>query len=140
MLTIRRPDKITLYAVDGNPVLFESQDTPPIPHLRVIHRYPHALPMIGIDRGAIRFVLSGANLMAPGLTSTGGRLPDPEKNPEEKELEAGTVVAIMAEGKQNACEVGVLKVGTQDIKKKGKGVVMDMGHYLGDGLWNLHLD
>lgn len=29
-----------------------------------------------VDRGAIRFVLAGANIMCPGLTSPGGVLDD----------------------------------------------------------------
>jgi len=29
-----------------------------------------------VDRGAIKFVLSGANIMSPGLTSPGGVLDD----------------------------------------------------------------
>jgi len=73
--------------------------------------------------------------MAPGLTSPGGRLPDAEHA-----LEKGTIVAVMAEGKENACLVGALKVGTEEMKSKGKGVVMDDGHYLGDGLWKMPLD
>ncbi|KZZ86879.1 hypothetical protein AAP_06143 [Ascosphaera apis ARSEF 7405] len=136
---VKLPEKATLYTVDSQPVFFESMDNPIIPHLKVVHKYPNALPSIGIDRGAIRFVLSGAALMAPGLTSAGGRLPDPENIPEERELNAGEVVAITAEGKEEACMVGVLKVGTEDIKMKAKGVVMDQSHYLGDGLWNIKL-
>jgi hypothetical protein len=48
---------------------------PLLPHLKLVHRFPQAFPRIRIDRGAIRFVLSGATLMAPGITSDGGRLP-----------------------------------------------------------------
>jgi PUA domain protein len=95
------------------------------------------VPTVGIDRGAIRFVLSGAALMAPGLTSAGGRLPDPANNPEDKEFAAGEVVAVTAEGKKEVCMVGPLTMGTEEMKKKGKGVVMDEGHYLGDGLWKI---
>lgn len=73
--------------------------------------------------------------MAPGLTSPGGRLPDAEHA-----LEPGTVVAIKAEGKEEICMVGMLKMGTEEMKSKGKGVVIDEGHYLGDGLWKIHLD
>ena len=29
-----------------------------------------------VDKGAIRFVLSGANIMCPGLTSPGGQMTD----------------------------------------------------------------
>lgn len=48
---------------------------PLIPHLKLVHRFPQCFPSVQIDRGAIRFVLSGATLMAPGLTSTGGKIP-----------------------------------------------------------------
>ena len=77
--------------------------------------------------------------MAPGLTSAGGRLPDPEKEG-EKELEEGEVVVVGAEGKENACLVGRLKMGTEEIRRVGKGVVLDDGHFLGDGLWRVVLD
>ena len=80
-------------------------------------------------------MLSGATLMAPGLTSAGGRLPD-----EDAQLKEGEVAAIEAEGKQEACLVGQLRMGTEEIKEKKKGVVIDGGHYLGDGLWKLTID
>ena len=110
-------------------------DDPLIPHLKVVHAYPHCFSRVGIDRGAIRFVLSGATLMAPGLTSAGGKLPDADA-----ELKEGEVVIVQAEGKEEACLVGQLKMGTEEIKEKKKGVVMDAGHYLGDGLWNMTLE
>ncbi|KAF5856566.1 translation machinery-associated protein 20, partial [Aspergillus alliaceus] len=125
---IKLPEKCTLYSIESTPLFYQPQDGPPIPHLKLLHAYPTALPTVQIDRGAIRFVLSGATLMAPGLTSPGGRLPE-----KENALEAGQVVAVMAEGKETACLVGTLKVGTEEMKAKGKGVVMDEGHYLGDG-------
>lgn len=105
--------------------------------------------------------------MAPGLTSTGGRLPsgdDTEKGGygelggkgEEgklqwdgegeregegwyggRELLKGEPVVICAEGKSEACAVGLLSMGTKECKEKGKGPVVEEGHYLGDGLWRL---
>ncbi len=109
-------------------------------------------------------MLSGATLMAPGLTSAGGRLPSgniSEKAPEStagesardeegqeeedkryegRDLEEGEVVVVEAEGKEEACMIGQLRVGTREIKEKKKGVVIDSGHYLGDGLWRMELD
>jgi malignant T-cell-amplified sequence len=110
-------------------------DDPLIPHLKLVHAFPDAFPRLRIDRGAIRFVLSGATLMAPGLTSKGGWLPE-----KDEECKEGEVVVIEAEGKEEACMVGQLKMGTEEMKGKGKGVVMDGGHYLGDGLWKMHFD
>lgn len=65
------------------------------------------LPKIQVDRGAIKFVLSGANIMCPGLTSKGARM--------DVDLPAETMVAIMAEGKENALAIGWLKMSTEDM-------------------------
>lgn len=37
---------------------------------------PEIMKKLQVDRGAIKFVLSGANIMCPGLTSPGGALDD----------------------------------------------------------------
>ncbi|RFU32170.1 hypothetical protein B7463_g4181, partial [Scytalidium lignicola] len=123
-----------------------------LPHLRLVHRFPSCFPSIRIDRGAIRFVLSGATLMAPGLTSAGGRLPNGNADETDKygtegangegwyggrELEAKEPVIICAEGKVEACAVGLLSIGTKEVKEVGKGPVVEEAHYLGDGLWKL---
>jgi len=34
------------------------------------------LPPMQVDKGAIKFILSGANVMCPGLTSPGARMTD----------------------------------------------------------------
>lgn len=83
--------------------------------------------------------------MVPGLTSPGGRLPDLENVESDyrygkDELKEGDVVVIEAEGKENACFVGVLKMGTEEMKKTKKGQAFEAGHYLGDGLWKVNLD
>ena len=35
---------------------------------------PFMLPWLQVDRGAIKFILSGANIMCPGLTSKGAKM------------------------------------------------------------------
>lgn len=152
--SMKLPDRTTLYIVDAVPLFFQQDHPTLLPHLRLVHRFPRAFPSVRIDRGAIRFVLSGATLMAPGLTSAGGRLPDDGELEEGKEMEQGLgedgrwsrelekeePVVIMAEGKEEACAVGVLVVGTDEVKAKGKGPVVEDAHFLGDGLWNLATD
>jgi len=154
-----RPERVTLYLIGPTPLFYQHMTDALLPHLRLVHRFPTAFPALRIDRGAIRFVLSGATLMAPGLTSTGGRLPS--GNSDEKgiygeptaaqrgeregwyggrELEAGEPVVIWAEGKEEVCAVGLLSMGTKETKEKGKGPVVEEGHYLGDGLWRLSTD
>ncbi|PPJ53387.1 hypothetical protein CBER1_01016 [Cercospora berteroae] len=136
------PDRVQLYSFGSTPLFWQHMDDPIIPHLKVVHQYPQCFQHIRIDRGAIRFVLSGAALMVPGLTSPGGRLPGGKEEPWNnggKEIEAGDVVVVDAEGKENACMVGVLSVGTKEMKEKKKGPGIEGGHYVGDGLWKLDL-
>lgn len=54
-----------------------------------------------------------------------------------RELAQGEPVVIMAEGKEEACAVGLLVAGTGEVKAKGKGPVVEDAHFLGDGLWKL---
>ncbi|KAI1004244.1 hypothetical protein K3495_g3964 [Podosphaera aphanis] len=154
------PERVTLYLLPpsatspvATPLFFQHMSDPLLPHLKLVHRFPTCFPSIRIDRGAIRFVLSGATLMAPGLTSTGGRLPPGndemgsygEVGAEEgkdawyggRELTKNEPVVICAEGKKEACAVGILSMGTKEVKEKGKGPVVEEAHYLGDGLWKL---
>ncbi|KAI0011588.1 translation machinery-associated protein [Xylariaceae sp. FL0662B] len=146
---MKLPDRCTLYVLDSQPLFFQHDASTLLPHLKLVHRFPAAFPSIRIDRGAIRFVLSGATLMAPGLTSPGGRLPSGAGGDKEglddderwtRELEKGEPIVVRAEGKTEACAVGFLVVGTKEVKEKGKGPVIEDAHYLGDGLWRLNTD
>lgn len=78
--------------------------------------------------------------MAPGLTSDGGRLPGvdgEEWGHKGADLEKGQPVVVCAEGKEEACAVGLLSAGTKEVREVGRGAVVEEAHYLGDGLWNL---
>lgn len=108
------------YVLNG---LFNSFDPNPDPFI---------LPEVRIDRGAIRFLLAGAHMMCPGMTSAGGYLP-----PADAALPAGKPVAIHAEGKEHAVGVGITKLATEDMKKINKGIGVETVTYLGDDLWAL---
>ena len=90
----------------GEPILFRSYDGPYIPVLRLLHKYPFILTPQQVDKGAIKFVLSGANIMCPGLTTPGGRITKCGKD---------KIVAIMAEGKQHALAIGITKMTTDEM-------------------------
>ncbi|KAI9674822.1 MAG: translation machinery-associated protein 20 [Caeruleum heppii] len=132
---LKLPDRVSLYALSTAPLFFQHMDDPLLPTLYVVHQFPNCFNRIRIDRGAIRFVLSGATLMVPGLTSTGGWLPDAGS-----ELKECDVAVVEAERKTEACMVGVLKMSTEKMKAEKKGIAIDGGHYLGDGLWRMKLD
>ncbi|KAL4230061.1 Malignant T-cell-amplified sequence 1 [Mactra antiquata] len=64
----------------GEPVFFKQRDGPYFPTLKLLHKFPFILPHMQVDKGAIRFVLSGANIMCPGLTSPGARMTKVDDN------------------------------------------------------------
>lgn len=119
-----------MYTIDNEVVFFQHFDNL-IPALKVVHKYPGCFPRVQVDRGAIKFVLAGANIMCPGLTSPGASLP-------EEPLETDQLVTIYAEGKETALAVGKLIMSTDEIKSINKGIGIEVLHFLGDGLWDLH--
>ncbi|KAH7637695.1 malignant t-cell-amplified sequence 1 [Dermatophagoides farinae] len=91
----------------GDYLFFRQRDDCYYPTLRLIHKYPFICPLMQVDEGAITFVLSGANIMCPGLTSKGAIMTDG--------LPAETIVTVMAERKQHALAVGKLKMSVDDM-------------------------
>ncbi|CEO96005.1 PUA domain-containing protein [Plasmodiophora brassicae] len=121
---------VQLIADENNVIWFFSyRKSEFIPTLRTLHRFPKMLPVLQVDRGAIKFVLSGANIMSPGLTSPGGRM--------DTDVDQDTVCAIYAEGKEHALAIGVTKMSTEKIRSENKGIAVDVLHHLNDGLWTM---
>uniref|UniRef100_UPI00358F261F malignant T-cell-amplified sequence 1 n=1 Tax=Myxine glutinosa TaxID=7769 RepID=UPI00358F261F len=125
---IKCHDHVEILTVNGELLFFRQREGPLFPTLRLLHKYPTILPHQQVDKGAIRFVLSGANIMCPGLTSPGAKL-----DPSIKD----SIVAVMAEGKQHALCVGIMKLSADDIVQVNKGVGIENMHYLNDGLWHM---
>ncbi|GIX91317.1 malignant T-cell-amplified sequence 1 [Caerostris extrusa] len=117
-----------IVGANGESLFFRQREGPYFPTLRLLHKYPFIYVVEQVDRGAIRFVLSGANIMCPGLTSPGAKMTPVPKD---------TVVAIMAEGKEHALAVGLTSMTTDDIAKVNKGIGVENIHYLNDGLWQM---
>ncbi|XP_013391949.1 malignant T-cell-amplified sequence 1 [Lingula anatina] len=117
-----------LAGANGELLFFKQREGPFYPTLKLVHKYPFIAPAMQVDKGAIRFVLSGANIMCPGLTSPGGRMTRVDKD---------TIVILTAEGKENAIAVGITKMSTDEILQKNKGIAIDNIHFLNDGLWHM---
>lgn len=89
-------EKIELLVVNNEPLFFKQRDGPWLPNIHVLHRFPFMLPIQIVDKGAIKangnrdwlfkvlekqkrqsqikFILSGAHIMCPGITSPGAFL------------------------------------------------------------------
>merc|ERR1712227_436157 len=112
MRAVKSSEHIEIVASkSGELLFFRQRDGPWYPTLKLLHKYPFLLTHEQVDKGAIRFVLSGANIMCPGLTSPGAKMVDAEQD---------TIVAVMAEGKEHAVSIGITKMSTAEIAEKNK--------------------
>ena len=112
---------LLLYCRGDEPVFFQARDGPVLPTLKFVHKYPSIeFTRVTVDKGAIPFVLGGANIMCPGLTNPGGVMPEDgleqdTQGFDKPGLEAGRGVVIYAEGKEMALAVGVMKLSTAEM-------------------------
>ena len=104
---------LTIFCTGGDtnvPLFYQHRDWDDLvlPSLKFVHQYPD-LPWtkVTVDKGAIPFVLGGANIMCPGLTNPGGMI--------APGLEKDCAVVIMAEGKEHAIAIGKLKISSDDM-------------------------
>jgi len=118
------------------PVFFQHRDGPILPTLKFVHKYPKVeFTKVRVDKGAIPYLLGGANIMCPGLTNPGGEMPEDGESGGKPGLKIGDGVIIYAEGKELALAVGFMTMSSRDIRKKNKGNGVEVSHFLGDGLW-----
>jgi malignant T-cell-amplified sequence len=128
MMVGKAEDNVQLLLVDGQILFWQDKGIGPwMPTIRLLHKYPAMMKRMQVDKGAIRYVLGGANIMAPGFTNPGGSMPEP--------IEEGEPVSIYADGKQHCMALGVTKKSTADIAKDKKGMAVETMHYIGDGLF-----
>lgn len=96
------------------PVFFQQRDGPILPTLKLVHQYPSLdMTRVTVDKGAIPFLLGGANIMSPGLTNKGGEMP--EDTDEGPGVDKGDAVVIFAEGKEHAIAVGVMTKSSAEM-------------------------
>ena len=78
---------------------------------------------VTVDMGAVRFVVNGADIMAPGIVDM-----DPG-------IEEGDMVWIRDVNNKKPLAVGIALADAPDIKGMGKGKAINNIHWVGDRLW-----
>ncbi|KAI8868047.1 translation machinery-associated [Ramicandelaber brevisporus] len=122
-------DGISLFALGPELLFIQHFDEPLIPSLRLVHQFPSMTKSVQMDHGAIKHILGGAHVMCPGLTNNFAKMED--------KFKAGDVVAVYANGKENALAIGIAKMSDDEIRTVNKGIAIEVVHVLGDGLWQI---
>lgn len=94
-----------------------------VPTLQYVMEYPDALKKITVDMGAVKFVVSGADIMRPGIVSI------------ESEISSGDVVLVVDVQHKKPLAVGVALFSSSDMQQMTVGKVIKNIHWVGDGIW-----
>ncbi|MFX1392320.1 MAG: DUF1947 domain-containing protein [Promethearchaeota archaeon] len=111
-----------LYAINNELKLWKSNEGF-IPVLTILFDNRINLKTIVVDKGAIRFVTNGADVMRPGITKI-----DPS-------IKKGNIVKIVDETHNRALAVGKAMFNAKEMEAKSSGKVIKNLHTIQDSVW-----
>lgn len=116
-------EEYSLILVDGKPLLFEIEGHL-FPTVRGALEMGLQKRVVTVDKGAIRFVSNGADIMAPGVVAA-----DPE-------IKKGDLVIIVEETHQKPLAIGKALMGGSEMVEATSGKAIKSITHVGDKLWN----
>jgi len=89
-----------------------------------INKYKPGRMFVTVDRGAVKFVTSGANVMAPGIIDA------------DERIGKGDIVWVRNE-EGTAMALGYALMSGAEMVGENKGKAIESIHHIGDELWKL---
>jgi len=114
----------SIILVDGKPLLFEIEGHL-FPTVRGALEMGLQKRVVTVDKGAVRFVSNGADIMAPGIVAA-----DPE-------IKEGDLVIIVEETHKKALAIGKALMGGQEMAEATSGKAIKSITHVGDKLCNM---
>lgn len=111
-----------LYMV-GNDGCFFYKDGRLLPCLKALIKN-NFLKKVAIDKGAVKFISSGADVMRPGITEI------------DKALKKGEIVSIVDSVYKIPVAIGEALFDGQEMASMKSGKVIKNLHHVGDDMWN----
>ncbi|MEM4700485.1 MAG: DUF1947 domain-containing protein [Candidatus Nezhaarchaeales archaeon] len=111
-----------VFIKDGVPLLIETEGRLiPSTYAAEACKYPRVV----VDSGAVRPIVRGADVMAPGIRGVEGP------------MEAGDVVAVAEEEAGRVIAVGVALMSKGEVLEVRRGKALKVLHRVGDEAWRL---
>lgn len=120
--SIKTTDKKVFILRNGVPIFILQHDRY-IPTVKCVHLIPDIAKKVVVDVGAIKYLINGADVMAPGLLHRTSDYPAVQEN---------EVVSVYGYGKTHALGVGVVQMDNQQVEQIKSGVAIKMLSHLGD--------
>ena len=115
-------DEQEIITKKGKPLFFK-QDNTYIPLLKHLLQDYSFIKKATVDMGAVRFIVGGADVMAPGIV-------------EADNIQKGEIVCVIDVDNKKPLVVGKALMTGQEMLKVTKGKGVKNIHYVGDDLWN----
>lgn len=109
--------------VDGEPLLFKIEGKI-FPTVKGALKLNPSRRRIVVDPGAVKFIINGADVMAPGIVDADHAIRD------------GDLVIVVEQAHGKALAIGRALIPGKDMVG-GKGKAVKSIHYVGDELWKL---
>ena len=119
-------EKYVLYLIKGKPILFEISNRI-FPTIHCVREHKMSLPKVIVDLGAIKYIVNGADVMAPGIVYF------------DKNIEIDTIVSIHEEKAESVLAIGVSLISAEEFKNRKSGKVIKNVHHLNDAIWKFSL-
>jgi PUA-domain protein len=116
---VAREDEFLL--IENKPLFFFKEEVL-VPTLSVLLKGVNVLPMVVVDKGAIRFVVNGADVMRPGIIGC-------------DEFSKGDYIVIVDETYKKPLAVGQALLCSNDLLQAKEGKVIKNIHFVGDIIW-----
>jgi len=114
---------VKMYAVEDRPKLIELGSGEVFPVLKIAIENPGLLPCVYVDDGAVKALLRGADLMAPGIK----QIPGP--------FQVNQIVEIRLLEQKEPFAIGLTTVSSEELTQGKSGIAIRILHVLRDGLY-----
>jgi PUA-domain protein len=118
-------DEFPIVIIDGNVLLFQVAGVY-FPTVRGVLELGLRKNVVLVDAGAVRFVVNGADVMCPGITSA-----DPNIQPDDP-----VVIVEVTHNKPLAIGISLMN---SDEMVANSGKAIKSVHHVGDKLWNIDI-
>lgn len=119
-----RDKNLKIYVVNDEPSFFFHNERL-VPTLRLLQKDSSLLKEVVVDMGAVKFVVSGADIMRPGIVSFA------------ETILVDDFVVILDVDNKKPLAIGIIKNSSSELNVINKGKVVKSIHFIGDDLWKL---
>jgi PUA domain protein len=115
-------DDLTVFLINGNIDFIQKNDVL-IPTIPAILKYNIDSNFVTVDEGAVRFIVNGADVMAPGVVDA------------DLKIKEGDPVWVKEEKYGKPLATGLALLSGEEMKTKERGKAVKTLHHVGDKLW-----